>query len=34
VRQVATALRTAKQVGPAAELDRMVIPVSQARGAR
>jgi hypothetical protein len=33
VRQVATALRTAKQAGPAAELDR-VIPVSQARGAR
>jgi hypothetical protein len=34
VRQVATALRTAKQAGPAAELDRMVMPVSQARGAR
>ena len=32
VRQVATALRTAKQAGPAAELDRMVMAVS--RGAR
>lgn len=34
VSQVATALRTAKQAGPAAELDRMVMPVAQARGAR
>lgn len=34
VRHVATALRTAKQAGPASELDRMVMPVSQARGAR
>ena len=34
VSQVATALRTAKQGGPAAELDRMVMPVAQARGAR
>jgi hypothetical protein len=34
VRQVATALRTAKQAGPAAELDRMMMPVAQRRGAR
>jgi hypothetical protein len=34
VGQAATALRAAKQAGPAAELDRMVMPVSQARGAR
>ena len=34
VREVAAALRTAKQAGPAAELDRMVIPVAQARGTR
>src|SRR5207249_1423854 len=34
VRQVATALRTARQAGPAAELDRLVVPVSQVSPSR
>jgi hypothetical protein len=34
VKRVAGALRAARQPEPAAELDRMVLPVSQTRGTR